>query len=346
MCVCVCECVCVCVCVCVCASVGQRKTNYKKRADCIGKKVPIPIEGIRICTSGMRAHRASDYTTRARPPRVSQNKHFRHPPVSSTAKQSCMKHSNSHLPDRDIKRLQGPPLSRTKRVRERRKTELTVWGKRVPIPIDGIRTSTSGMRAHCGSDYTTGARPPRVSRNKHFRHPPVSSTTKQSCMKHSNSYLPDRDVKRLQGPPLSRTKRVRERRKTELTVWGKKVSIALDGIRTSTSGIRTHRASDYTTRAKPLCVCMRAQVCLCAHVCMHGHVYVCLCVGVCVFVCVCLGLLVCVGEWVWVCACVRTCACVCVRVTRKKNAGVFQPLHTHTDMRTQNVYTEVGLCAL
>ena len=72
-------------CVCVC----QRKT--KDRADGMRKKVPIALDGIRTCTSGIRAHRASDYTTRVWPPRVSRNKHFRHSPVSSTAKQSCMK---------------------------------------------------------------------------------------------------------------------------------------------------------------------------------------------------------------------------------------------------------------
>ena len=44
---------------------------------------------------------------------------------------------------------------------------------------------------------------------------------------------------------------VRERRKIELTVWGKKVPIALDGIRTCTSGIRAHRAADYTTKVGP-----------------------------------------------------------------------------------------------
>ena len=53
--------------------------------------MPFPLDGIRTCTSGIRAHRASDYTTRVRPPRVSRNKHFSHSPVSSTAKQSCMK---------------------------------------------------------------------------------------------------------------------------------------------------------------------------------------------------------------------------------------------------------------
>ena len=109
-------------------------------------------------------------------------------------------------------------------VREKRKIELTVRGEKVPIALDGIRTCTSGIRAHRASDYTTTAGTPPVSRtfpvsrNKHFRHSPVSSIVKQSCMKHSNSYLRDRDVKHLQGPPLSRTRRVRERRKIELTV--------------------------------------------------------------------------------------------------------------------------------
>ena len=134
-------------------------------------------------------------------------------------------------------------------VRERRKIELTVWGQKVPIALDGIRTCTSGIRAHRASDYTTTAGTPPVSRNKHFRDSAVSSIVKRSCMIHSNSYLRDRDVKHLQGPPLSRTRRVRERRKIELTVWGGKVPIALDGIRTCTSGIRVLRASDYTTTA-------------------------------------------------------------------------------------------------
>ena len=44
--------------------------------------------------------------------------------------------------------------------------------------------------------------------------------------------------------------RERERRKIELTVWGEKVPIALDGIRTCISGIRAHRASDCTTTAR------------------------------------------------------------------------------------------------
>ena len=53
----------------------------------------------------------------------------------------------------------------------------------MPIPLDGIRTFTSGIRTHCASDYTTRVRPPRVSRNIRFRHSPVSSTAKQSCMR-------------------------------------------------------------------------------------------------------------------------------------------------------------------
>ena len=59
----------------------------------------------------------------------------------------------------------------------------------MPIALDGIRTCISGIRAHCASDYTTTAGTPPVSRNKHFRHSPVSSIVKQSCMKHSDSYL-------------------------------------------------------------------------------------------------------------------------------------------------------------
>ena len=87
---------------------------------------------------------------------------------------------------------------------------------------DGIRTRVSGIRAHCASGYTTMVRPPRVSRNKHFSHSPVISTSKQSCMKQSSSYLRDRDVKHLQRSPLSRTKRASERQKVEPTVGWKK----------------------------------------------------------------------------------------------------------------------------
>ena len=74
----------------------------------------------------------------------------------------------------------------------------------MPIALDGIRTCISGIRAHSASDCTTTAGTSHVSRMKHFRHSPVSSIAKQSCMKDSNSYLRDRDAKHLQGPPLSR----------------------------------------------------------------------------------------------------------------------------------------------
>ena len=50
-------------------------------------------------------------------------------------------------------------------VREWQKIELTVWGKKVSIPLDGLRTCTSGIRAHRASDYTTRVAPPRVSRS-------------------------------------------------------------------------------------------------------------------------------------------------------------------------------------
>ena len=72
---CVCVCLCVCEresvreCVCVCVSVCQRKT--KDIAGGMREKVPIPLDGIRTCTSGIRAHRAADYATRVRPPRIS-----------------------------------------------------------------------------------------------------------------------------------------------------------------------------------------------------------------------------------------------------------------------------------
>ena len=111
----------------------------------------------------------------------------------------------------------------------------------MPIALDGIRTCISGIHAHSASDCTTTAGTPPVSRNKHFRHSPVSSIVKQSCMKQSNSYLRDRDAKHLQGPPLGRTRRVRERRKIELCV----------------------------------CVC----VCVCVHACVSVCVPVCVCGG-------------------------------------------------------------------
>ena len=52
----------------------------KDRADGMGGGggVPIALDGIRTCISGIRAHSASDCTTTAGTPPVSRNKHFRH----------------------------------------------------------------------------------------------------------------------------------------------------------------------------------------------------------------------------------------------------------------------------
>ena len=137
--------VCVCVCVCVCVRVRERR---KIKLTAWGKKVPIP-DGIRTCTSGIRAHRASDYSTRAGTPCVSQtNISDTHPPAPSW--NTIMHYETLQLlfagPRRQASA--GPPLGRMKRVRERRKIELTVWGEKVPIPLNGIRTCTSGIRAH------------------------------------------------------------------------------------------------------------------------------------------------------------------------------------------------------
>ena len=70
LCVCVCVCVCVCMCVCVCVCVCVRESP-KDRADGMRGKSAHSLNGIRTCTSGIRAHRACDYTTRAGTPRVS-----------------------------------------------------------------------------------------------------------------------------------------------------------------------------------------------------------------------------------------------------------------------------------
>ena len=59
--------------------------------------MPIALDGIRTCISGIRAHSASDCTTTAGTSRVSRMKHFRHSPVSSIEKQPCMKDPNSYL---------------------------------------------------------------------------------------------------------------------------------------------------------------------------------------------------------------------------------------------------------
>ena len=137
-------------------------------------------------------------------------------------------------------------------VKERQKIELTVWGEKVPIALDGIRTCISGIRTHSASDCTTTAGTSRVSRMKYFRHSPVSSIAKQSCMKDSNSYLRDRDAKHLQGPPLSRTKRVRERRKIEPTVC---VGACL-----------CRRSTDDTLQVET------QSATVCSHVCLHACV--------------------------------------------------------------------------
>ena len=83
--------VCVCVraraCTCMCVR-ERRKIELMARAK---KKKPIPLDGIGTCTSEIRAHRASDYTTRAGTSRVCSNKHFRHSPTSSIVKiQACI----------------------------------------------------------------------------------------------------------------------------------------------------------------------------------------------------------------------------------------------------------------
>ena len=68
------RCVCVCVCVCVCARVRVRvRKRQKIELTAWAKKVPIPLNGIQTCTSGIRAHRSSDYTTRAGTPHVNSN---------------------------------------------------------------------------------------------------------------------------------------------------------------------------------------------------------------------------------------------------------------------------------
>ena len=79
LCVRACVCACVRACVCVWVCVCQRKIELTAW----GKKVPIPLDGIRTCTYGIRAHSASNYTTRAGTPHVSQNKNFRRSPASS-----------------------------------------------------------------------------------------------------------------------------------------------------------------------------------------------------------------------------------------------------------------------
>ena len=112
-------CVCVCVCVCVC----QRKT--KDRADSVREKsAHSPRQDsnlylwdthpscFRLHHEGRLASRQSKQTLQTLTP-------------SSIVKYNhAKKQANSYLRDRDVRHLQGPPLSRTKRVRERQKREL------------------------------------------------------------------------------------------------------------------------------------------------------------------------------------------------------------------------------
>ena len=58
------------------------------------------------------------------------------------------------------------------------KDRADVMREKVPIPLDGFRTCTSGLHAHRASDNTTRASTPCVNRNKHFGHSPTSSSVK------------------------------------------------------------------------------------------------------------------------------------------------------------------------
>ena len=83
-----------CVCVCVCV-----REKAKDRADGMREQEPFPVDGARTCrsASAIRAHRASDYTTRAGAPRVSRNKHFRHSPTSSIVEHTSMHYKTLSL---------------------------------------------------------------------------------------------------------------------------------------------------------------------------------------------------------------------------------------------------------
>ena len=81
------------VCVCVCVCVRERR---KIGVTAWGEKCPFPSTGLKpVPQSGIHAHRASDYTTRAGTPCVSRNNElvggclkctFRHSPTSSIVK--------------------------------------------------------------------------------------------------------------------------------------------------------------------------------------------------------------------------------------------------------------------
>ena len=132
-CACACSYVNMCARVCTSACVWERKT--KDRADATREEVPIPLDRILTCTSGIRDHRASDYTTRAGTSHVSRKKRFRRSPTTSIVK---YKHALRNIPTficgTATKRLQGPPLSRKRCVRERWRIEPTAWAKTCPFP--------------------------------------------------------------------------------------------------------------------------------------------------------------------------------------------------------------------
>ena len=88
-CVCVCVCVCARVCVCVCVCVSEKDERLSRRYE--GKKCPLPSTGFEPVPLGYAPTVLLITPRRLGPPRVSRNEHFRHSPVSSTAKQSCMK---------------------------------------------------------------------------------------------------------------------------------------------------------------------------------------------------------------------------------------------------------------
>ena len=169
-------------CVCVWGGGGVRERR-KIEPTVWGKKVPFALDGIRTCTSGIRAHQASDYTARVRPPRVSRNKHFSHSPVSSTAKQPCMK--TLQLPSAGPRRKASARTLAESEEACQRKTK---------DRADGMREKSAFCPRRDSNLYLWDTRPPSfrlhyegqaASRQskQHFSHSPVSSTAKQSCMK-------------------------------------------------------------------------------------------------------------------------------------------------------------------
>ena len=174
----------------------------------------------------------------------------------------------------------------------------------MPIPRDGIRTFTSGIRAHRASDYTTRAGTLRVSSNKHFRHSPTRSIMKH---KHALRNTPTSicgtttAIRRLQGPPLTRRRRVRWLRKAKDRAdmhEGKNCPFPLTRFEPLSLGYapivlpitpleqaRLASVGTNTSHTHPPGVC----VCLCVSVCMSAgaHTCVCVCVRLCVSICGC-----------------------------------------------------------